>query len=347
MVYSGQNSYVYWGVEGTALAGDPSSDQNIPFNPCEKFTAPKPEYEETTKRTFDQLEPKYKFTNTLAPKTETNPHMFKDPFLLLACFTNKNVGGSWGTGDGTISADFTNNDDEDTLFIQEHVADQSGSGNHVDRLIKGVLPVSYAWIMEAGKMLMEEVTLKGLDYSDNTQAMSCSNDFHDQAWGDGVGGFADWDTDGKRPVKDMEIELGGAAIDGLQIESGTLKFDLGYDTSQIISSLSHSVKWLGVRDFIFTLKGKLNDKGELEEAEKLYSAKTTSTLKIYYDNETGYEKYLQITNVAVEKHNVVEIPAAGSPVEANITFKGGEDCAASFSGTWEDHADPSVLVTYT
>ena len=346
MVYAGADSYAYWGIEGTALAGDPSADQNAPFNPMLEFSPPKPIYGEVVERTFDSREPKLIYTNERSPGAGSITSFFRDPFLLLTCFTHKTMTGDWSTTDGVLTGDFTDDDDVDTLFIQYRVADQTGA-SHLDRLIKGVRPVRYEWSIEQGGLMKETVGLQGLKVATNTQAMTCSNDFHDQAWGSGVGGWANWSNAGCISASDIVFHWNGATVDGLKIKSMTVALDLAKPTDRTYDSLDHNVYWDGIRDFTVTLTGLLNNLGELEEFEKTYANKTKNTLIFYYDNPASYEKYLQITTGYVRVHDVVGIPVSGNAVEVSCTFAGGEGATASYSGTFDKdtHVDPSALIT--
>ena len=196
MVHTGQGSYAYWMIEGTKLAADPSTDQNIPFNPMAALVPPEAKNVETEERTFNSLEPKIVYTGEIAPGEGPLEGSFRDPFLLLAYFTHKTLGGTWVTDIGTIDADFTAVDDVDTIGIQSRLFDQSGSGNHVDKLLKGGLPMKYSWIVEVAKLLKEVAEVKTLTFATNTQAPSIDNKFHDQSFGSGVGGWALWDKSG-------------------------------------------------------------------------------------------------------------------------------------------------------
>jgi len=350
MVYAGQGSYIYWGVEGTALAGDPASDQNIPFNPMLSGPLPEPSYEVEELRTFDSLEPKIVYTTSLKPGEGSFETSFRDPFLLLTFFTHKAVGGTWGTGTGTITADFTAVDDVDTIWVQSHLEDQSGSANHRDRLLKGGLPVKYEWVGEPGKLLKEVASFKFLDFGTGTQAPSISNDFHDQSWGSGVGGWADWDdsglgSTGKRSVKDVTIKWGGSAISGINISKFALSFEVGYNTEQVMSSLGHTVYWRTVRNFSLKVDGKLTGLAMVQEMEKTFANRSKQTLAVYYDATSGEEKYLQFTQAYVKAADFPAIPAAGESVNYSVTFAGGEDTEASFSGSFVDLPDPSSMVT--
>jgi len=350
MVHTGESSYAYWGIEGTVGAGDPSADQNIPFNPTASLTPQKPKYVDVEERTFDSLEPKIVYTGEKAPGEGPIECSFRDPFLLLSFFTHKVVGGTWGTGTGTITADFTAVDDVDTLFLQYHLEDQSGSGNHVNKLLKHGLPMKYSWVVEVGKLLKEIAELKFLDFATNTQAPSISNDFHDQSFGSGVGGWANWDNSGlngtgKRSPVDMVLHWGGAVLTALKITTMNMSFEVGYETIQTTDSLGHSVTYRTIRNFMITLNGTLNDLTAITEYEKLYSDRTKQTLRLYYDATAGEEKYLQFTNAHISpESSIPPIPEAGKPAEVSLVIKGGEDTKASYSGSFVDRPDPSVLI---
>ena len=471
MVYSGKKSYGYIMIEGTKGAADPTSDQNIPLNPMETLVPQKPKYVDEEIRTFDSLVPKVVYTKEKAPGEGPLESYFVDPFLLLAFFTHKTVGGTWVTGTGTITADFTD-DDEDTLGLQYHGHDQSAAVAHIEKLLKYGLPQKYGWKVEPGKLLKEIAEVKFLDFSTNTQAMSCSNAFHDQAFGSGIGGWANWDksglgalaeiftvlvtktqaeittgwyflftdgttefyvwmdkngdgstddpgpigtktgvacnisgattaaevataiktaidalsivsasvvsetvtvtndhlgnytdavdnnttftitvtqqgvTSGFRSVADMVLKWGGSELTALSIKTMDWSFELPRDSEQIYSSLTHAVDYKAVRNFMCTITGIMSGLQAVTEVEKLYSARLKQTLQLYYDKTVDEEKYLQFTNAyfSPESDNV-PIPEAGKPVEVTLIFKGGAETAASFSGKWLKHVDPTALLT--
>lgn len=347
MGYKGE--YAYWGIEGAFNAGNPASDPNIPFNPLVGLGPPKPKYSEETIYTFDSLEPTIIYSNELTPGEADIETVFKDPFLLLACFTHKVVGGTWVSGIGTIDADFSNIDDKDTLFIHYKQKDLV-STNHIHKTVRGVLPTAYKWVIEPGKLLKEVVSTKGLSFASVESAMACNNDFHDQRWGSGIGGWAKWDDTGlngtgKRSARDMVIEWNDVAITGLKIKTATLALAIPHETEQFIDSLGHTLEWEGQRGYSLELAGKLNDLTQLEEVEKTYADKTKNTLKVYYDKTAGKEKYIQITKMYVADYEVIAIPEAGQLAEVTFTMKGGEDCVPSFSGKYDTLPDPSALIT--
>ena len=350
MVYTGQGSYAYLMIEGTKGAADPSSDVLIPFNPMKDFGSPKPKYAETIERTFDSLEPKIIYSNELTPGEGPLATSFRDPFGLLTFFTHKTVGGTWGTGTGTITADFTDDDDEDTVGLQYHIADKSSTA-HIEKLLKYGLPQKYSWKIEPGKLLAEILEYKFLNFATNAQAPAINNNFHDQAWGSGVGGWANWDNtglngSGKRSVTDMVLHWGAAVLTGLSIKNMTMEFSVPSDSEQIYSSLAHSVDYKATRDFKLTLDGFVSDLTLIAEYEKLFSDKTKATLQLYYDHTTNYEKYLQFTNAYISSESdIVSIPESGKAAEVSLTILGGEATAASFSGKYKDRPDPTALIT--
>lgn len=353
MPYTGESSYTYWGIEGTVGAGDPSSDQNIPFNPLPTLSPPQPKYVDVEERTFDSLVPKFVYTGELAPGEGPIEASFRDPFLLLAFFTNKTIGGVWGVGTGTITADFTSNADVDTIFIQSHTADQLAAANHVNKLLKHGLPMKYSWVVEVGKLLKEIAEFKFLDFASNTQAPAINNNFHDQSFGSGIGGWGNWDDSGlggtgKRSVTNMVLHWGAAVLTALKITSMELSFEVGSETIQTTDSLGHTVTYRAVRNFQLSLTGIMNDLTGLAQLELIYASRTKQTLQLYYDHTTSEEKYLQFTNAYISpESDIPPIPEAGKSSEITLIIKGGEDTAASFSGKYVDRPDPSVLITAT
>jgi len=348
MAYKGK--YAYWGIEGTVGSGEPGSDQNIPLNPMASMAAPKPKYVDVVERTFDQLEPKIIYTGELAPGEGPLPMSFRDPFMLLAFFTNKTIGGSWGTGTGTITADFTSTADQDTIWLQYQLEDLVASAD-INKLLKNGRPMKYSWIVETGKLLQEIPEFKFLNFATNIEAPTIANTFHDQSFGSAVGGWGDWDDSGcngtgKRSPANMVIHWGAAVLTALKITTMTLEFTVGTETIQTIDALGHSVAYLSVRDFQLTLNGILTDLTAITEFEKLYCNRTTATLQVYYDHTTNEEKYLQFTNAYISPESeIASIPESGKVAETTLIIKGGEDCAASFSGKFVDLPDPSAFIT--
>jgi len=349
--YAGAESYGYWGVEGTEGAGDPSSDQNIPFNPQADQSPPKPKYNEVIEYVYSSLVPHTIYSGELVPGESPFNGSFRDPFLLLTFFTNKTVGGSWGTGTGTITADMTALTDRDTIFYQYRIADQSAAANHIDKLLKHGLPMKYTWKIEPGKLLAEIAEFKFLDFATNTQAPSISNDFHGQEWGSGVGGWAAWDNTGlngtgKRSVTDMVLHWGGVVLTGLSIQTMEMSFEVGQDTIQLYNSLGQSVPHYTTRNFQLTLTGLVKDLTLIAEYEKIFSDRTKQDLILYQDFTTSYEKYLKFTQAYVSgESDIVSIPESGKPAEVTLVIKGGEATTPSFSGKYKDLADPSALIT--
>jgi hypothetical protein len=350
MVYTGVGSRVFFGSESLGYKlGDPSVDQNVPFNPMPSFTIPQPKYVNEEIRTFDQLEPKIVFSNFLEPGEEEMPPMvFRDPFLLSRLFTHKVKGGTWVSGTGTLLFDFTDVDDEETFWIRAKLKDKDAS-NDLERLLKGCEITNYKWILEAGMLLMEQPTIKAAAVSTNTTVMSCANSFHDQAWGSAIGGWALWDQSSPlakkgRSVADLAVWWGGATIAGICISNGELNVDASKDGSQCIESLEQTKTWSSIREFTFNINGKLESLEQVLEGEKKYVNKTKQTLRIYYDTTVGAEKWLQFTNAYVDDWDVPDIPEAGESSDYSVTFKGGEDTALSYSGSFVNEADPAVLI---
>lgn len=349
--YAGANSYGYWGVEGTEGAGDPSSDQNIPFNPQADQSPQKPKYVDTVEYVYSSLVPHTIYTGELAPGEGPFNGSFRDPFLLLTFFTNKTVGGVWGIGTGTITADMTATTDRDTIFYQYRIADQSASANHIDKLLKHGLPMKYSWKVEPAKLLAEIAEFKFLDFATNTRAPVIANTFHDQAFGSAVGGWAAWDNTGlngtgKRSVTEMVLHWGAAVLTGLNIQTMEMSFEVGQDTVQLYNSRGQSTPYYTVRNFQLSLTGLVADLTLIAEYEKIFSDRTKADLILYYDKTLNYEKYLKFTQAYISpESDIVSIPESGKPAEVTLVIKGGEGTTPSFSGKYKDLVDPSVMIT--
>jgi hypothetical protein len=347
--YTGYGSEAYFGVEGTHKAGDPSTDQNIAFNKMAMFPPPKGQYAHESMRDFSKRTPSVSWTTVFEPGERfIGPFVMKDPFLMLTMFTHKTVGGVWGTGTGTIAADFTDVDDEDSIFIQYRNFQYGGSA-HLDRLLLGGKVTGYKWIIEKGKMLMEDVQVKTLAFSVNTQLMNLNANFQDQSFS-ATGGFADWDDTGilgsrGRSCREVVIEWNGVAIPGINITSGEMLIESINNSEQSFDELEHCQNWDGNLDFTLTLEGNLKALDLVLENEKIVENKTSATMKIYYDDTGSYEKFVQATNVVVETHNVVEIAPTGEVSTASVTFKMIDGGAISYSGSFLDLPDPSALIT--
>lgn len=366
MVYLGKDSYIYWGYNSDAgtSAGEPGTDQNIPFNPIESLPENmEPKYTDEVKKTMDSLRPKYIYTKEKTPSEFTIETSYRDPFLMAAFFPNRAV--SW-TNPYTITGDFTANTDDDLLWIQLHIHDAE-STDHLNRLYEQVIPMTYEWSFEPGGLLVERATFKCLDWSTNTQAMSCNNNFHDLSFGTAVGGWGAWDTSGcgstgKRSSTNMVIKwdttsnLGtvatAASISGIDLENLTLTIDRSKASKQIASSLTHTKYWDETLEFTCTLSGLLNSLDEIEEFEKTFCNRTTTNdLRIWYDTTANYEKYITCTNVYIDPQESTfpGIPESGNPIEYTLVFKGGVDSLPSFSCSFDASKvkgtqDPSALV---
>ena len=185
-IYTGSKSYHFGGKEGTALSGDPSSDQNIPMNPMINVNDfPEVEYKDETIRTYDSLAKKIIYSGELPPKEFEFETQFQDPFWMLMFFTEKTKGGTWVSGVGEISASFSAITEVDTMFIQYHIHKSDytvASPEHIDRLLKGCLPMKYSWVFEKGQLMKEKFIVKSLSKETVVNPMNCSADFHDGAF---------------------------------------------------------------------------------------------------------------------------------------------------------------------
>ena len=350
--YSGIGSYVFFGREsGGFKLGNPSADQNVPFNKMEEYTPPKGRYVQEYRRTFDRLEPKCAWTRVFEPgERALTPMVFKDPFLLLKLFTHKTKTTPWvNPGISTITGDFSEFDDDETIWIQSRLASRSGS-NHLDRLLTGGKITQYKWVFQPGMLIMEEPSIKTNAFSVATNAMNCNTNFHDEAFS-ALGGWSDWDNTGPircgRSSRLVVINWNSAVITGLSLREGEMIINVPDIHEQPFNSLESTLRWLESIDFSLSLTGRILDKTLIEESEKEYKDKQRATLRIYYDTTSGQEKYIQCTNVVVDEHSIVGIPKAGDLSEGSVVFKGGDEMRISYSGKFSSLPDPGNLVYIT
>lgn len=351
MVYTGIDSYIYMGVEGSGFQeGDPSTDQHIPLNPFEEFPDDaEPKFQDTDLSAFSQLSTYDRYSNSKPPATLPLSCVWRDPWIMLMFFTHKTEGGTWGAGNtGTIQGDFQDDDDVDTAFLQYRLADQSGSANHNDRLLCGMLPMSYEWVIEPGLVLKENFEFLVTRSKSNTQAMSMSStDFHDASF-NASGGWAKWDTsgfagDGKRSASNITLTWGGSELTGVNWKTLNSKMDVPYNTDQTSDALYHTVKWKGERNYTCAVSGTLLDTTATEISDvldKYVDRTTTNNLKIEIDGTAGEEKYWQIANchLVPAESTLPGIPGRGQQKEVTLMFKGAPG--------WDQDADTKVLFNY-
>lgn len=345
----GKGSYVYFGRESGGWGnGDPSSDRHMAFNPMTELSLKLPKYVQQQVTLFSELDHSIEFDEKLDIAKVSIRTLFRDPFLLLCLFTHKTVTSPWtGTGDN-IAADFSDTDDEDTLWMQVHVHNQDGT-NHLNLLFTGGEIISYGWVIEQGKPMYEEVELQFKKVSENTQAVDIDDGFDDGSFdGSGLdGGFAMWDgaysANDCALSKDCTITWGGSAISGLNVKKCEVKIEFNKVYEWIQSSLEAQVRWADKRSpFKATVEGIFKGNQDLSEFLAAYSSKTKQTFKVQY----GTTKYLQFTNAYISDIEGLGIPAAGEALKGTYTFVSGGGGVASYSWTANEATDPRNFITY-
>jgi len=349
MVYRGLNSYAYIGAEsGGFKLGVPATDTHIPLNRVGSQPLPNLKYVTEFGYSYSSLDPVDAWNEELSEGSfEVSDARYNSPFLLQFMFGVRTVGGVWGTGTGTLAFNNSALTDAITLFLQSRLADNL-STNHIDRVFTGINLTEYSWTIEMGQLVKENASGIVANRASGTQAMSCNNNFHDQAFGSGVGGFSNWstkDNGNRRPYHATEctITWGGSAFSGIDIVSGDFKILTPHSQEKDYSSFTPVDYWKEARPPVEgSVTGRTTNKTLIEEAEKAYTAKTPATYKVQLGTTT-YQA-LQITNAIIEDFEALEIPEVGKPWEVSLKVKSTPSSALSYAGSFLNHADPTTLI---
>jgi len=351
-IYLGKQAYVYLKSESSwnvaSVMGNGSTQKHVPFNQMKTFVPPKPKFSETVVYTFESFEPSIIFTPLLNPGEGVIEMFYRDPLVLLRLFTRKvaNSGGAWLTGgsDNNIVADFVSTADEETIAIQYEIEDRDAA-NEIDRRLDGCEITKYDWVINKGELLMENITIKAAGFADATQDPDIDAGFDGGQFDrTGVdGGFGAWDGEVTRAIHASEITLtlGGSALAGLSIENFTLSIEVPKEYQHTQESRNATIHFKGTRKWSLSVDGWLKTKAHLEEAEKIFSAKSASSiLKVAYN--VGLDKFIQFTNAYVSSADfeTIPIPEAGQAARTSFVIRGGEDTALSFTWTGPETTSP-------
>jgi len=349
MVYAGTGSYAYCGPEdGGFGTADPLGDPNLPINRMLTVNLPKVYYPTSYEYSYDKLDPSDAWNETLEEGTFEWEGRYNAPFMLQFVFTHHAVGGVWASGTGTLTFDYTDVDDDISFWIQIRLADQVGT-NHIDRLFKGCDIVEYSWEITQGSLVMEKISGIAADVATNTQAMVLADTFHDQAFGSGVGGHANWvikDDSNRKPYHATEaiVTYGGAAFSNFNLTEATIKLTTPKTHERTLGSLKATAdRWLEKRDpYEGSVKGRLTNNTQLVEFEKAYESKTPQTYKVQLGTTTN--QWIQVTNMIIEDLDILEIPEAGQAWEVSMILKSTPASVASYGGSFVNHPDPTALI---
>lgn len=350
----GIGSYAYYGRSTTYKGGDPSSEEHQGFNPLIDLKLPEG-LEHAIKHVFvfSSLDPVISYTEKLQDAEVTFTMHFRDPFLLLAMTTYNTMPTSWtGTGDA-ITGDFSKETNRTkNIWVQIHINDNSGSGNHVNLLLDGGLITHYKLSGKQGSPVIEEVTIKFCEISVNTQAVDIDDGFDDGAFDDtGIdGGFSNWDggyaSDACVMTVDCTLTWNDAAIPGMGVQNWEIEINTPHGNLWVASSLTASENVPGTRDppFIGRVTGFGTGNNAIAEWVATKENKTQGTFKILY----GTTKYLQITTTVLKSIKGLGIPSAGKAVEGvTHEYEAVDAGAFSFSWTATEATDPEVMVNHT
>lgn len=339
MVYTGQNGFVFWMLEGTLGAVDNTSDTHQPFNPIDKISTPRSEYGHEKLKWASDLTTSKIVDNVRSNGEITLNTFFQDPFLGLCIFTEKGTDGTWDADPETITADFTTMDHESSIGMYSREVDAENSAD-LDKLFKYGRVIQRDLIVEAGKYVREELTIKFGDQED----MDGSEDTFDSVGDFDDGEWADW-TD---PIhsKDATLYRGGSEVNtanfGFEITKITFSLKVQRKYQNLANSLVVGLDWIEEIVETVTVEGYLRGDTFVDELEKKPSERTKSTMKL--ELETGsYEKYDQITNMYLASiDGLGDKPKAGEAHQVTLKFE-GEEAAYSLSYSYDGTSltDPS------
>ncbi len=263
---------------------------------------------------------------------------FKDLFLMITMFPLKTVSAAaaWGAGNtGTIAGNFTANTYKDSIMYQFHGDNPGDNLQDIDRTFLGGEITKYKISYETGKLLMENLTIKFMNFVDQTRAFTSDSDFDD-------GAYADWDDGAPFHATNCSVEWGGTAILGIAIEKASLESVLKKEQKHVAKDRVAGINWDGLRETVCVVEGYLTEKTQLLQIEKLHANKTKQTLEFIYNDAGGTEeRKWQFTFGYISDHQIeVGIPSEGNPVKVKITISQGVGSAFTYAGIFMDHVDP-------
>jgi hypothetical protein len=342
MVYTGQDGFVFWMLEGTKGDADPTSDTHQPFNPIDEITTPRSEYSSEKLKWASDLSTSKIVDNVRENGEITINTFFQDPFLGLCIFTEKGTDGAWDADPETISADFSTMDHESSIGMYSREADLSGSTD-LDKLFKYGRVIQRNLIVEPGKYIREEITMKFGDQEDfdgSEETFDSVADFDDGEW-------ADWTS----PIhsKNATLYRGGSEVNttnfGFEITKITFSLEVPRTYQNLANSLVVGLDWIEEIVPTVSVEGYLTDDTFIDELETLPDSRTKSTMKLELESGT-YEKYDQITNMYLASiEGLGDKPTAGEAHQVTLKFE-GEDPAYSLSYKYDGTSltDPSTRI---
>jgi hypothetical protein len=273
---------------------------------------------------------------------------YRDPFLLETAFTRKTITASWsGTGD-TITGDFTDTDHVDYLWMQVHIHDQA-STNHLDYFFDGGVITEYKWIIEAGKAIVEEVTIEFSSMTKSTTACDIDDGLDDGSFDRaGVdGGWSMWNgrysAKNCAHSKDATLTFGGAAVADLNIKKCTLGMRLTKKYEPNTSSKVMALAYSQTHEYYMDLEGILQDYDTHTQALTVYDSKTTGICKVAFGDE-----YLQFTIGYLDQiEKMVDAAEKLAAQEVIFHYKGGSQTAMSYQWSGNEATDPSAYINHS
>ncbi len=345
--------YLYFMRSTTFKGGDPSSDEQQPFNPIAEATGIKmPERVYELIAPVSDLYPQIEVDKNLEPSTLTFRSYFREPFPMLPLFTHKELPSIWtGTSD-TITANFSSRNGVDAnLAVQLRLPDPVSS-NHIDLLFDGGKITEYRWVGEAQGAVIEEIDIKFSEITQNTQAMVIDSGFHDSSF-DADSGWGLWNTNlyaDKRVVlltKDVTVEIGNSAPPGLQVQSWKLTLPVPVAMEFVASSFVAGIVYEEVRGpWLLELSGKLADNQAIVEALKTLAEKTKATAKLLYDG-APLDKYFQFTNAVLKSIDGLSIPEAGKTIDVTYIYEGAGGSVLTYKWIGTEGTDPETHIKHT
>ena len=343
MPYTGKGSYIYIKSEGGTFgfaAAAIGAAGHIPVGPLLNITElPESRYRESVNRTIDSEVANLIYTELMEKGEATMEFIYKDPFLMAMAFHHKVVDTPWTGTNDDITMDFSAVDHRESFMIHIHIHD---SVNPIDATFYGCQINSYRWKLEApGKILKEIVRVSSINNKEDVQAMVCVNGFHDQRWGDGVGGWGDWDPDAPYHATQITPTV-GSPITSVKAKAVSIGFEYPKKAEHSIDSLITTVEYDDHRVHFFEIEGIQLTDADLVEIRKTYANKAKSTIKMAYGDAT---KYMQFTNGYLTNLDKLKLPPTNQALTTTLRWEGGEDSVISVALRYSIATDPDPMIT--
>jgi len=341
MVITGKDSKIFWGKESSWKAG--LTGVHYPFNPMETIKVVKPTYSQKQIRTGESLDFSITWSEFLNVGEGEINTIYKDPFILTTAFTHKTSTG-FGPGlTGVITADFSDDDDKDYLWIHYHKHDQEEIQN-IDRTLKGIQITSYGWTCEKGDLVREKFGVKVPNIETGVVAFTTDSDFDDGNW-------SNWNehSDVGYHSTQVLISFCGSGLSDLGFKWENFDLSCALEKSQEHTGESKiaSLQWEGNKEYTLSVTGRFagaNKRKLIEEAESDYINKAKGIVRVSLTDDDGNVSYLQFTNGFVDGIDNYDIPAAAESWQGTVTFKANKP-VISFNGLFTEETDPSSRIT--